>query len=360
MVFKYLLMYIFVTNVETGGQIWRLLFNRLLVSTVLFQLLMIAVLNLKSAKIESLAVAPLPIITILFKIICNRRFDPKVYYYTPNREGQSFDRKETSNTSPKGSVSVRFGDPAFFAELPIPMVHERVRHLLPKLYHTNITNTLKKPFVSRMTRQKSVRQVSVIHLPNGGKNADLQFQSVGEKDLELDDSEEGARGMYKFNEDDERDNIVEPTNTNYYGDYMAHQGHITNPMKRISHRISASLHRNDTYRQPLVRNMSTIDGHESEQFYDGNTTTPSTTQKEDMEYFVAGRAYKTHNPHDIMDDSNVIEMANIYRSQQTPYEHHNNRLVEGYNQYVRTPINAYTTGNGRFRNHPDQQYQRYN
>ncbi|OAC98140.1 hypothetical protein MUCCIDRAFT_20417, partial [Mucor lusitanicus CBS 277.49] len=140
MVFKYLLMYVFVTAVETGGQIWRLLFNRLLVSTVLFQVIMIGVLNLKSARIPSLAVAPLPLITILFKIICSRRFDNKVYYYTPKIEStaaarydQDYKNGDNNARKAKNSIGFRFGDPAFFAELPVPMVHERVRHLLPKL-----------------------------------------------------------------------------------------------------------------------------------------------------------------------------------------------------------------------------------
>ncbi|KAI8971656.1 hypothetical protein BDF20DRAFT_792711, partial [Mycotypha africana] len=144
MVFKYLLMYIYVTKVETGGQIWRSLFNRLLVSTMLFQLIMIGVLNLKSAKIPSVAVAPLPLLTILFKIICNRRFDPHVYYYTTKIENTYFGHSSAARTNaPNDSRSIknsentvgsRFGYPAFFSELPIPMVHEKVQHLLPKIY----------------------------------------------------------------------------------------------------------------------------------------------------------------------------------------------------------------------------------
>ncbi|CEP07391.1 hypothetical protein [Parasitella parasitica] len=282
MVFKYLLMYVFVTDVETGGQIWRLLFNRLLVSTVLFQIIMFSVLNLKSARTSSLAVLPLPLLTILFKIICNRRFDKHVYYYTPRIEGLAsttttdYDDNVFAKKT-KNSIGYRFGDPAFFAELPVPMVHERVRHLLPKLYGTATNKSNKKPFISRMTRQKSMRHVSVIHINNnsGGTGGELQFQSIGEKDLELDDSTEGVRGMYKFNEDEESQNLVDPPKTSYYSNsFSAHDSinsntSATNTLRKLGNRISHSFQhnshsassRNDIYspRRPLVTAASYMD-----------------------------------------------------------------------------------------------------
>ncbi|KAL7317681.1 hypothetical protein PS15m_004002 [Mucor circinelloides] len=392
MVFKYLLMYVFVTAVETGGQIWRLLFNRLLVSTVLFQVIMIGVLNLKSARIPSLAVAPLPLITILFKIICSRRFDNRVYYYTPKMEstttaGYNRDYKHQDSTrKAKNSIGFRFGDPAFFAELPVPMVHEHVRHLLPKLYGSSTNKASKKPFISRMTRQKSVRHVSVIHLQNnaGGPGGELQFQSIGEKDLELDDSTEGIKGMYKFNEDEEADNIVDPPKTSYYSNSFSSHNSINNntiamnPLKRLSNRISASLHHNnsstasnnDMYspRRPLATSASYMDTNSGSSEYDDHDIlssyhhssteqypTPPLQQRQmtdDMEYFVAGRAYRSHDPHNL-NNTNVIEMANIYRAQQQPYEPQaqNSPLVNNYQQYIRNPINAYTSGNGKTKNH---------
>jgi len=399
MVFKYLLMYVFVTAVETGGQIWRLLFNRLLVSTVLFQVIMIGVLNLKSARIPSLAVAPLPLITILFKIICSRRFDNRVYYYTPKIEStatarydQDYKHGDNDTTrKAKNSIGFRFGDPAFFAELPVPMVHERVRHLLPKLYGSSANKASRKPFISRMTRQKSVRHVSVIHLQNnaGGPGGELQFQSIGEKDLELDDSTEGIKGMYKFNEDEEAQNIVDPPKTSYYSNSFSSHNNINNntiamnPLKRLSNRISASLHYNngsntasnhDMYspRRPLVTSASYMDTNsESADYEDHNilssyhhTSTeqrstppqaPHRQMTEDMEYFVAGRAYRSHDPHNL-NNTNVIEMANIYRAQQQPYQPQpqHNPLVDNYQHYIQNPINAYTSGNGKTRNHPHE------
>jgi hypothetical protein len=390
--FTILCRYVYVTEVETGGQIWRLLFNRLLVSSVLFQIVMIGVLNLKSAKIPSLTIAPLPIITLLFKIICSRRFDNRVYYYQPKVDGPSTTfyngdnkmsmRNNEGNHNSKNSIGFRFGDPAFFAELPIPMVHESVRHLLPKLYGGG--KTARKPFVSRMTRQKSVRHLSVIQLQNA-TGGELQFQSIGEKDLELDDSTEGVKGMYKFNEDIESSNIVDPPNTSYYSNSFSSPNSVAtggglNPLKRLSNRFSLnyksnSFHGNDSNndiyspQRPLVASGSIMDTTADEDddslspyyntYHNGNAQQQHPRQMtEDMEYFVAGRAYRNHDPRSL-DDSNVIEMANIYRSQQQPYQptQHNHSVTDNYNQYIRNPLNAYT-GQGRVKNY--EQDMKYN
>ncbi|KAI8092423.1 uncharacterized protein B0P05DRAFT_568565 [Gilbertella persicaria] len=362
MVFKYLLMYVFATHVETGGQIWRLLFNRLLVSTTLFQVVMIGVLNLKSAQAPSMCLIPLPFITIIYKFICSRRFDPLVYYYTPKHttENQLYpdnDMSTPTTKTGKHSVGFRFGDPAFFAELPVPMVHERVRHLLPKVYGSS-NKTSKKPFISRMTRQKSVRHVSVIHLQNNaGGGGELQFQSVGEKDLEFDDSTEGIKGMYKFNEDEESENIVDPPKTSYYSNSFSNQtihgnSAATNPLRRLSNRINQSLPHssNDIYSptRPLVAGSS-------ESYTDSAQTSTyspmQTPMSEDMEYFVAGRAYRTHDPH-TLDSSNAIEMANMYRAQQQPYQpHHHPSFRENYDHYIRNPLAAHTIGHEREASH---------
>ena len=364
MVFKYLLMYVFVTHVETGGQIWRLLFNRILVSTVLFQVIMLAVLYLKSAHTPALVLVPLPIITLIYKWVCTRRFDHLVYYYTPEREKQESQMSyPPSSPSPhKNSVVHRFGDPAFFSELPVPMIHERVRHLLPKLYGQH-SETSKKAVTSRMTRKKSVRHVSVIHLQNNPQG--LQFQSVTDKELELDDSTEGITGMYKFNEDIESENVVDPPDTSYYSDSFSSQPYSASsasPIRRFSQRIQQTIqsytghqgHQNDMYSptRPLV-------SQSSESYTKSPTPHPPLQHQmsEDMEYFVAGRAYRSHNPHNLGHSADVIELANIYRAEQQPYQpHHHPSLHDNYNHYVRNPIAAYTTGHGKQTNHPEQMH----
>lgn len=339
---------------------------------------MLGILNLKSARIPSLAVAPLPLITVLFKLICSRRFDHRVYYYKPkidgpsttyyNRENKTMANKD--NTKSKNFVGFRFGDPAFYAELPIPMVHESVRHLLPKLYGSGKTERI--PFISRMTRQKSVRHLSVIQLKNA-TGGELQFQSVTKEDLELDDSTEGIKGMYKFNEDQESANIVDSPKTNYYSNsfsppIVTDNLNPLNPLKRLSNRLSNSINKshtnteNDIYspQRPLVDRPSMMEieynssyYHEThhQQYQRAEPPNPNyPTTNNDMEYFVAGQAYRTHNPRNL-NSSNAIEMSKIYRDQQQSYQPvQQNTVVGNYNQYIRNPVSAYT-GHGRAKNY---------
>ncbi|CAO3653088.1 unnamed protein product [Cunninghamella blakesleeana] len=226
-VFKYLLMYVVVTRVETGGQMWRILFNRLIVSILLFQIIMIGILKLKSANIAAYLCIPLPILTGLFKFYCLRRLDHLAYFYKStfntnqddnehqnnsnfnfistqqylpnirNNDGKPSNQYDDVEINKKDDLEYRFGDPAFFSELPVPMVHDNVRHLLPTLYGTQ-SQTEEKTYTSKITRKKTVRQVSMVQL----KGCALPFQGVKEDELENDDSAEGMEGFYKFDDDE--------------------------------------------------------------------------------------------------------------------------------------------------------------
>ncbi|KAI9259470.1 hypothetical protein BDA99DRAFT_465194 [Phascolomyces articulosus] len=246
MVFKYLLMYVFATDVDTGGQIWRVLVNRLLVSSILFQVIMILVLNLKGATGPAFAMIPLPIFTLLFKIYSRYKFDPHVYYIQQDDMDQE-KQDQLKNARPKSygyypdmkhNIQLRFGEPSYLSELPIPMVHDRVQHLLPKVFaaqpyqqqHNNnpasyynqqqddtghqrssvINNEI---HANAVTRRKTVRRMATIRVK---QHEELQFQSVTEKELEKDESTEGMKGLYKFDQDDDDDDEDGDHHKNHY------------------------------------------------------------------------------------------------------------------------------------------------
>ncbi|KAI9282032.1 hypothetical protein BC943DRAFT_296004 [Umbelopsis sp. AD052] len=200
-VFRYLLMYIFTTKTETGGQIFRVIINRVLASTVLFQLIMILILYFKSATIQTYTICPLPVITIIYKIVLSKRFDPYVYYYkVPASEEHAIPSVDGpgATISRRNRIGIRFGNPAFFAELPTPMVHERAQHLLPQVFAGKMRG-IQESFTSKVTRKKSVKHMSII---NRGDAHDLRFQAIPENELDIDDRAEGLDGVYKYNEYD--------------------------------------------------------------------------------------------------------------------------------------------------------------
>lgn len=193
--------YIFITKTETGGQIFRVVINRVLSSIVLFQLVMILVLYFKAAPLQTYVICPLPVITIIYKIVVSRRFDPYAYYYQPN---QSEEHAIPSVDGPGATISrrnrigIRFGNPAFFAELPTPMVHENVQHLLPEVFAGKMRG-VQEDYTSKVTRKKSVKHMSLI---NRGDAHDLRFQAIPESELDIDDRAEGLEGVYKYNDQD--------------------------------------------------------------------------------------------------------------------------------------------------------------
>ncbi|CAG8691890.1 312_t:CDS:2, partial [Dentiscutata heterogama] len=181
--------YVFTTKVETAGSFWRLVFNRIVFSTIFWQLAMVGVMNLKGAGIQSIVVLPLPFLTILFKIICNRRFDQKIRYYTPTEtylENVMNEKKDLDHLYEK--VSTRFDHPSLTAEIITPMVHSNAKDALSKVYHGRMSET-------KVSRRGTIKSMSMFF---EGNNA-LKIQTVEENELEVDDDaylEEQNPGYY--------------------------------------------------------------------------------------------------------------------------------------------------------------------
>ena len=77
--------------------------------------------------------APLLVVIGAFKWYCRRTFDDKMYYYT---KGLRRTDKEALPTKPKNDrVAVRFGHPALYKKLMVPMVHEKANHILNEILH---------------------------------------------------------------------------------------------------------------------------------------------------------------------------------------------------------------------------------
>ena len=130
---KYLLLYVFITKTESGGQFWNILFNRVLFATFLANL--VAALVIKGALgswTMLFCMIPLPILLIGFKYYCKRTFADQCKYYT---KALSIDPESSGKPSVlKDSVEERFGHPALHKDLIAPMVHAKAQHLLPALY----------------------------------------------------------------------------------------------------------------------------------------------------------------------------------------------------------------------------------
>ncbi|KAF9350827.1 hypothetical protein BGX34_000983 [Mortierella sp. NVP85] len=129
LVYKYQLMYVFRTRVETGGRLFRVVYNRLLVALILFQIVMIGILNLKKAHTHSLALLPLPILTILFKMFLSKTYDPKIQFYDYGSAREEKHLSSRGNKS-KNALMMNFENPALTSKMISALVPDGAKKIL--------------------------------------------------------------------------------------------------------------------------------------------------------------------------------------------------------------------------------------
>ncbi|KZM26972.1 uncharacterized protein EKO05_0004743 [Ascochyta rabiei] len=136
---KYLLMYVFYTKNETGGLFWRVLFNRMLFGAFLANVITACLVSTKGGVQQYMmaaAMAPLPFLLLGFKFYCKKTYDHSMKYYTQGNtnkgaEAQTPIDKESRR---RDRVATRFGHPALYQKLTVPMVSEKSKHLLAEVY----------------------------------------------------------------------------------------------------------------------------------------------------------------------------------------------------------------------------------
>ncbi|KAF9209614.1 hypothetical protein BGZ49_002770 [Haplosporangium sp. Z 27] len=129
LVYKYQLMYVFRTKVETGGRLFRVVYNRALASLILFQVVMIGILNLKQAHKHSFAILPLPFLTVLFKVFLAKTYDPKIDYYD---YGSVHEEKHLfkGGKGKANSLLLNFENPALKSDVVAAIVPDAAKKLL--------------------------------------------------------------------------------------------------------------------------------------------------------------------------------------------------------------------------------------
>ncbi|KAK4939717.1 hypothetical protein LTR66_014977 [Elasticomyces elasticus] len=134
---KYLILYVFVTKTESGGQFWRVLYNRFIFLALLGNAVIALIVGAQGSSWGMLgALAPCPFIMLAFKWYCARTFDDPVRYYATalrNDAESAFGGEAKARHGDR--VGVRFGHPVLCKPLMTPMVHAKSQHLLKQIYH---------------------------------------------------------------------------------------------------------------------------------------------------------------------------------------------------------------------------------
>lgn len=138
---KYLLMYVFVTKTESGGQMWRLIFNRMLFAAILANALVALVVKARGTWTMIGVMAPLPFLLLGFKYYCMKKFDDEMHYYV--RTGMRDGEAQVAGSKPRkvgDRVLTKFGHPALYRPLITPMVHAKAKHVLGQIYRGRLNS----------------------------------------------------------------------------------------------------------------------------------------------------------------------------------------------------------------------------
>lgn len=133
--YKYAMLYVCVTKVESGGAFWRVLVNRLLLSAGFSNAILFLVIWVKIGIYTAIAIVPIAGILLVYKVFLVRSLDPQFDYYKVPLAGEPGHLAVVHhNDQKKDRLRSRFGHPSLSQSLIVPMVHERSKHLLREVY----------------------------------------------------------------------------------------------------------------------------------------------------------------------------------------------------------------------------------
>ncbi|KAL8825007.1 MAG: hypothetical protein Q9170_007968, partial [Blastenia crenularia] len=139
---KYLLLYVLITKNESGGQHWRMLFNRLIFAVCLANVVMgLVIRGADGGWLKVYFVIPPAFLMLAVKWYCAKTFDDQMIYYTKATLKDPENLAEPGKKVRKNDrIASRFGHPALYKPLMTPMVHAKARHVLSQVYRGRLDN----------------------------------------------------------------------------------------------------------------------------------------------------------------------------------------------------------------------------
>ena len=189
---KYLLIYVFITKTESGGQFWNIVFNRILFAALLANIVQALVIKGALGSWTMLGcMAPLPFILLAFKLYCLNIFETQCKYYI---KAAVKDPETFANGGKKSHrndrISTKFGHPALFKPLITPMVHAKAQHVLSKIYRGRLGSEdatrvgYSDIAMDNMSQTQPGKAARFAADANGNKSREL-FEVVSEANLDF-------------------------------------------------------------------------------------------------------------------------------------------------------------------------------
>ena len=172
-VYKYQLLYVWISRAESGGRMWNVYVNRLLATLVLMQLLMILTTGLIRRRwLDTIAAVPPILLLVAFKIWIKKVFGDQFRYYSPSpQEAEQERRISLSEKRTKISEMER-------------------RFLHPALQHDKLFKVMVHKSQEELARDVLAAYPWFADKQHGGL---VNIKGVREENLEYDPSRDGPR-----------------------------------------------------------------------------------------------------------------------------------------------------------------------
>lgn len=138
---KYLILYRFVTKNESGGLVWRTLFNRLIFALLLADAVVLLTCWAMGdgQHMQFYTVIPLFFLVVGFKVYCSKSFDDKIRFYSLRNVRKNPEAAMQKDPLRNDRLTSKFGHPALYKKLITPMVHQKAQNMLPSIYSGRLT-----------------------------------------------------------------------------------------------------------------------------------------------------------------------------------------------------------------------------
>lgn len=132
-VYKYQFLYVYRTKSETGGRLWSIVINRLLVVIGCMQIIIAIVVGLYQSWVEAVSCIPPVLFVIAFRVYCHFKLEPKFMWYTPSAMDLARTKVHVHDAD-RQRLMRQFGHPFLHEPLLTPIVHASMMNNLSDIY----------------------------------------------------------------------------------------------------------------------------------------------------------------------------------------------------------------------------------
>lgn len=132
-VYKYQFIYVYKTKSETGGRLWNIMVNRLLVTIASMQIIVAIVIGIYQSWIKAVACVPPVLFVIAFRLFCHLKLEPRLLWYTPSPMDLAMSKVHVHDAD-RQRLARQFGHPLLHERLFCPIVHPDMMNRAKQIY----------------------------------------------------------------------------------------------------------------------------------------------------------------------------------------------------------------------------------